>query len=117
VTRVTPLALYREWIVQAARQGAWCGLAALARNHVRQNSLGYLGLRGEGSTPVLRDLEVGPQIGPQIHRYFVSGIGQQISLGSVDGSRDPPRMIAISCRSVITSNGTSPPQNRFQSNR
>jgi hypothetical protein len=53
VTRVTPLTLYREWIVQAARQRGWGGPPfAFARNHVRQSSLEHLGLRGEGSTPV-----------------------------------------------------------------
>jgi len=59
VTRVTPQTLYREWIVQVAHQGlgrlrfTYGGLGrAFARNHVRQNSLEYSGLRGEGSTPV-----------------------------------------------------------------
>ena len=53
VTRITPLTLYPEWIVQAARQRGWGGPpSAFARNHVRQSSLEHLGLRGEGLTPV-----------------------------------------------------------------
>src|SRR3979411_957392 len=58
VTRVTPLTFYRERMVQVAHQGAGApqvhgGLGrAFARNYARRSSLGYSGLRGEGSTPV-----------------------------------------------------------------
>ncbi len=37
-----------------------------------------------------------------VHRYFVSGTGPQISAGSINGSRDPPRMIAMSCAAAPT---------------
>jgi hypothetical protein len=43
-----------------------------------------------------------------VHCYSASGIGPQISSGSISGSRDPPRMIAMSCWSVIASIGPSP---------
>src|SRR4030088_363593 len=58
VTRVTPLTFYRERMAQVAHQGAgapqvYGGLGrAFARNYVRRSSLGYSGLRGEGSIPV-----------------------------------------------------------------